>query len=470
MSEPHTLSFEPRRDVYTVSRLNQEVRLLLEHALPLLWVEGEISNLSQPRSGHLYFTLKDEAAQIRCAMFRNRSVHLRFQPKESLHVLVRARIGLYAPRGDFQLIVEHMEAAGDGALRRAFEALKNRLAKEGLFAAEHKKPLPALPRRLGVITSPSGAALHDVLTVIRRRFPAIRVLVYPVAVQGAQAPQEITAMIRLAARRREVDALLLTRGGGSLEDLWAFNEETVARAIYDCPLPIVSAVGHEIDTTIADFVADQRAPTPSAAAELLSPDGPSCLTRIDHFSERLQRCLRRELSRQSEGLGRLEGRLANQHPGRRLQERAQRLDELEQRLTRTQRARLRELITRNGHLADRLQRQDPRERIRGRLEHVSALRCRLQAALGQGLHSRQQTLTGTVRALEAISPLKTLGRGYAIVQRERDGRIVRRQTEIASGERVSIRLYDGELVCRVETLRTASEAHRWPWLPRETDE
>ncbi|HET8701334.1 MAG TPA: exodeoxyribonuclease VII large subunit, partial [Nitrococcus sp.] len=267
MSEPYTLDLEPSRDVYTVSRLNQEVRLLLEQALPLLWVEGEISNLSQPRSGHLYFTLKDEAAQVRCAMFRNRGLYLRFQPKESLHVLVRARISLYAPRGDFQLIVEHMESAGDGALRRAFEALKSRLAKEGLFAAEHKRPLPALPRRLGIITSPSGAALHDVLTVLRRRFPAIRVLVYPVTVQGAQAPREIAAMIRLAAHRREVDALLLTRGGGSLEDLWAFNDEAVARAVYDCTLPIVSAVGHEIDTTIADLVADQRAPTPSAAAE-----------------------------------------------------------------------------------------------------------------------------------------------------------------------------------------------------------
>lgn len=470
MSEPHTLSVETRQDVYTVSRLNQEVRLLLEHALPLLWIEGEVSNLSQPRSGHLYFTLKDEAAQVRCAMFRNRGVYLRFKPKESQHVLVRARISLYAPRGDFQLIIEHMEETGDGALRRAFEALKSRLAQEGLFAAEHKKPLPALPRRLGVITSPSGAALRDVLTVIRRRFPTIRVLIYPVAVQGAKAPQEITAMIRLAARRREVDALLLTRGGGSLEDLWAFNEETVARAIYECPLPIVSAVGHEIDTTIADFVADQRAPTPSAAAELLSPDGPSWLSRIDQLDERLLRCLRRELDRHIDRLDRLERRLANQHPGRRLQERAQRLDELEQRITRAERARLRELATCNRHLADRLQRQDPRERTRRRLEHVSALQRRLQTAFGQNLHSRWQILTGMVRALEAISPLKTLGRGYAIIQRERDDRIVRRHNEVVPGERLRARLYSGELVCRVEALHETSDVHALARAQRQADE
>ena len=470
MSEPYTLGLETRRDVYTVSRLNQEVRLLLEHAMPLLWVEGEISNLSQPRSGHLYFTLKDEAAQVRCAMFRNRALYLRFRPKESLHVLLRARIGLYAPRGDFQLIVEHMEEAGDGALRRAFEALKARLATEGLFASEHKKPLPAMPRRLGIITSPSGAALRDVLTVLRRRFPAICVLIYPVAVQGANAPREIADMIRLAAHRREVDVLLLTRGGGSLEDLWAFNEECVARAIHACALPIVSAVGHEVDTTIADFVADQRAPTPSAAAELLSPDGSACLARIDHLGERLRRALRRGIECEADKLGRLERRLANQHPGRRLQTRAQRLDELEQRITRAMRACRRELLTRHAHLAARLHRQDPRTRLRERSEHVSALRWRLQAAFGQGLQSRRQLLTGTVRALEAVSPLRTLGRGYAIVRRERDGRIVRRQSEVAPGERVSARLYSGELICRVEESREASEAHLLPRRPRETDE
>ncbi|MDN5849846.1 MAG: exodeoxyribonuclease VII large subunit [Nitrococcus sp.] len=458
MSEPHALGLDTRRDVYTVSRLNQEVRLLLDNALPLLWVEGEISNLSQPRSGHLYFTLKDEAAQVRCAMFRNRSLHLRFQPKESLHVLVRARVSLYAPRGDFQLIVEHMEDAGDGALRRAFEVLKTRLANEGLFAAEHKKPLPSLPRRLGVITSPSAAALRDVLTVIQRRFPAIRVLIYPVAVQGVKAPQEIAAMIQLASRRREVDALLLTRGGGSLEDLWAFNEEAVARAIYECTIPIVNAVGHETDTTIADFVADQRAPTPSAAAELLSPDGAGWLARIDQLGERLQRYLRREVDRQIDAHDRLARRLANQHPGRRLQERAQRLDELEQRITRAERERLRELALRNRHLADRLQRQDPRERIRARLDQVLELRRRLQAAFSQSLHNRRQLLSGTLRALEAISPLKTLERGYAIVRREQDDRIVRRHSEVAPGERISARLYNGELICRVEALREGGDA------------
>jgi len=262
----------PDRDVYTVSRLNQTARQLLEQGLPRIWLEGELSNLSRPSSGHLYFTLKDSRAQIRGAMFRNRNQLLRFRPQEGMQMLVRCRISLYEPRGDYQLIAESMEEAGDGALQRAFEELKRKLDLEGLLRAEHKQPLPLLPRRIGVVTSPSGAAIRDVLSVLKRRFPAIPVMVYPVPVQGKEAGREIAAMLHRAGERRECDVLILTRGGGSLEDLWAFNEEVVARAIHDCPVPVISAVGHEVDFTIADFVADQRAPTPSAAAELASPD------------------------------------------------------------------------------------------------------------------------------------------------------------------------------------------------------
>ena len=251
------------RDIYTISRLNREVKSVLEGSFPLLWVEGEISNFAQPASGHWYFSLKDEAAQVRCAMFRGRNRQVGFCPENGMQVLIRARIGLYEARGEFQIIAEHMEEAGDGALRRAFEALKQRLAAEGLFDSAHKRAIPERPRCVGVITSPTGAAVHDILTTLRRRFPALPVVIYPVPVQGEGVAAQIADMLALAGRRADCDVLILARGGGSLEDLWAFNEEVVARAIHACPLPVVSGIGHEVDVTIADFVADQRAAAPS---------------------------------------------------------------------------------------------------------------------------------------------------------------------------------------------------------------
>src|SRR5580692_12739975 len=257
------------RDVYSVSRLNREVRTLLERGFGMIWLEGEISNFSRPSSGHWYFSLKDAGAQVRCAMFRQRNMSCTFTARDGQKVLVRARIGLYEPRGEFQLLVEHMEDAGLGALRRRFDELAAKLAAEGLFAPERKRPLPGLPKRIGVITSPSGAAIHDILHVLARRFAAIPVLLYPVAVQGAAAAAEIVAALNLAGRRAECDVLILARGGGSLEDLWAFNDEALARAIAASPIPVVSGIGHETDFTIADFAADVRAPTPSAAAELV---------------------------------------------------------------------------------------------------------------------------------------------------------------------------------------------------------
>ena len=321
----------PERDIYSVSRLNLEARLLLEQGFPRIWLEGELSNVSRPSSGHLYFTLKDARAQIRAAMFRSRNQAIRFRPEEGLQVLVRGRVSLYEPRGDYQLIVDHMEEAGDGALRRAFEELKRKLDAEGLFDAARKQPLPALPARIGVITSPSGAAVRDVISVLRRRFPAIPVLIYPVPVQGKEAGGEIANAIRLASRRADCDVLILTRGGGSLEDLWPFNEEVVARAIHDCRIPLVSAVGHEIDFTIADFVADRRAATPSAAAELVTPDQLEWLARLTQLSARLENRLRHTLSDDQRRLAWLEQRLQQVHPGQYLRQQAQRLDELEQR-------------------------------------------------------------------------------------------------------------------------------------------
>jgi len=328
------------RNVLSVSLLNEQVRDLLENSFPHLWVEGEISNLAQPSSGHLYFTLKDAGAQIRAAMFRGNNRLLQFAPKNGQQVLVKARLSLYAPRGDYQLIVEQMEEAGLGALRRAFDELRLRLQAEGLFAAERKRPLPEHVRHLAVITSPTGAAIRDILSVLRRRFPGLPVTLLPVPVQGREAAPAIVRALALANAQPQFDAILIARGGGSLEDLWAFNEEVVARAIAGSRLPVVSGVGHETDFTIADFVADVRAPTPSAAAELLSLDGAELLGSLEGFELLLARALHTQLQRLGQQLTHLRARL--RHPGQRLHDLAQRLDELELRLQRAIRLKLRE--------------------------------------------------------------------------------------------------------------------------------
>src|ERR1700728_3269492 len=322
------------RDIYSVSRLNREVRVLLERGFGALWLEAEISNLARPSSGHWYFSLKDSAAQVRCAMFRQRNMLSAFTPRDGQKVLVRARIGLYEPRGEYQLIVDHMEDAGLGALKRQFEELSAKLSQEGLFAAERKRLLPGLPKRIGVITSPTGAAVRDILHVLARRFPAAPVLIYPVRVQGAQAAAEITATLQLANQRAECDVLILARGGGSLEDLWAFNDERLARAIVASPIPVITGIGHEIDFTIADFAADVRAPTPSAAAEIVVPDAEEWLSSLRRLDARLQRALLRSMQARAQRLRWLCGRAAMVSPSARLAQQSQRLDELEQRLSR----------------------------------------------------------------------------------------------------------------------------------------
>ena len=440
----------PQRDIYTVSRLNREARAVLEGSFPLLWLEGELSNLAQPRSGHLYFSLKDEFAQVRCAMFRMKAMHLRFKPCDGMQVLMRVRIGLYEPRGDFQLVVEHMEEAGDGALRRAFEALKQRLDAEGLFAAERKRSLPALPRCIGVVTSPSGAAIHDILNVLKRRFAAIPVVIYPVAVQGDGAANEIAAAIRLAGRRAECDVLIVGRGGGSLEDLWAFNEEVVARAIFDSPLPIVSAVGHEVDISIADLVADVRAPTPSAAAELLSPDGEKWRIHLQATVQRLQQGMQRQLRLASQQLQWLQQRLV--HPGKRLQQQAQRLDELEQRLDLALRHRLRHHGNRLAVAQARLERHNPQQALQQQGIRLEGLQRRLAQGMHQGLQRRQQHLASLAHALETVSPLATLSRGYAIVSHATEPTVIRDSHQLQQGDALQLRLQHGRVYCRVEEL------------------
>ncbi|QKT02711.1 exodeoxyribonuclease VII large subunit [Ectothiorhodospiraceae bacterium 2226] len=438
------------REILRVSQLNRNVRLLLEGSFPLLWVEGEISNLARPASGHLYFTLKDAQAQVRCAMFRTRAGLLSVRPENGMQVVVRARISIYEPRGDYQLIVEHLEEAGDGALQRAFEQLKQRLAAEGLFATELKRPLPRFPRRVGVITSPTGAAIRDVLAVLRRRFPTLPVVVYPVPVQGTEAPAAIVRAIETANARGECDVLILTRGGGSLEDLWAFNEERVARAVRASELPIVCGVGHEIDVTIADFAADQRAPTPSAAAELVSPERAEWAQKVDKQAAALRRCM---VHRLAEARGRAEGLRARlRHPGRRLQDMAQRLDELHGRMQGCLTRRLALQTRQVQDLALRLQRQTPRTQLLRLGSQQAQLATRLQGAVRAALRSRQDRLMGDARALEAVSPLATLGRGYAIVQRLPERTLVRTADQLEPGARVEARFGRGRATCTVEEI------------------
>ncbi len=420
--------------------------MLLESGFPLLWIEAEISNLARPASGHWYFTLKDEAAQVRCAMFRNRNLNLGFSPKNGMQVLVRAKIGLYEPRGEFQLVIEHMEEAGDGALRRAFEELKLSLDKQGLFDTNHKQALPALPRCVGVVTSPSGAAIRDILTTLQRRFPALPVIVYPVPVQGQGAGQQIAAMIATADRRRDCDVLIVGRGGGSLEDLWAFNEEVVARAIYNCSIPVVTGIGHEIDFTIADFVADRRAATPSGAAELISPDQQDWLTRLHQLQQRLTWLNRSRLRQWQQHLQHLEKRL--QHPGRRLRDLAQRLDEMELRLHRAQQNLLHRASARIRQSHERLLRHNPVHRLGTLQSRNTNLSQRFKLAMRQQLALRHAQLQQLAHALDAVSPLATLGRGYAIVTNEQQ-QIVRQAGQVKPGDQIKARLAEGQLYCQV---------------------
>lgn len=439
---------QPPPQILTVTELNRSVRGVLETRFPLVWVTGEISNLARPASGHLYFSLKDAGGQVRCALFKSRAMLLKFPPANGMQVTLRGRVSLYEPRGDFQLIAEHMEEAGLGALQRAFDALKKRLHSEGLFDPARKKTVPPLPRCIGLITSPSGAAIRDILTILRRRCAAIPVLVYPVAVQGEEAPPAIVRALQMANRRRDCDVLVVARGGGSLEDLWAFNNEAVARAIAASELPVVSAVGHEIDFTIADFTADARAPTPSAAAELLSPDSRAWLARVLQLEQRLHAAMQRGLTMRARTLAALQQRL--QHPGRRLQMLAQRLDELHMRLPRA----LAAIRQRDAHrlhaLSLRLERHNPQQRLQRLAPRLTYLRQRLAQTIQQRLAGGQARLAELSRALDAVSPLATLERGYAIVSNAKTGTIIRDAQTVTPGSEVTARLAQGRLQCQVK--------------------
>lgn len=417
----------PPRDLLTPSQLNTLARDLLEGSFPAVTVEGEICNLSRPASGHVYFSLKDARAQVRCALFRPKSQWLRFAPANGMQVVARGRVTLYEARGDYQLILDSLEEAGEGALRRAFEELKARLAAEGLFDEARKRPLPAWIRRLAVVTSPGGAAVRDVMSVLRRRCPLLEVEILPVTVQGATAAGEIVAALEQAYAGGRYDAVLLTRGGGSLEDLWAFNDERLARTLAAATVPTVSAVGHEIDFTLADYAADLRAATPSAAAELLVPDRRALLATLERDARRLQAVLARRLAAAAQRSDHAWLRLRAQRPHARLQRGRQRLEMLERRLEAVREAPLRR-----------------------RRERLAALATRQEAAIARQLERRGLRVAGLARALEAMSPLAVLGRGYGILSDADSGRVVARTGDVRVGQALRARLADGGLRVRVE--------------------
>ncbi|MFP4061520.1 MAG: exodeoxyribonuclease VII large subunit [Halochromatium sp.] len=440
------------RDIYSVSRLNAEVRAVLDGSFPLLWVQGELSNLAQPASGHLYFSLKDGASQVRGAMFRGKRRLLGFQPANGQQLLVRARVGFYEPRGEFQLIVEQMEPAGDGALRLALEQLKRRLAAEGLFAEARKRPLPAYPRQLGLITSASGAALHDLLTVLGRRFPLLPVLVYPSAVQGADAVAALIAAIELANRRRECELLILARGGGSLEDLMAFNDEALARAIAASELPIVTGIGHEIDLSIADLVADRRGATPSAAAELVTPDAEQVRRHLRGLEARLGAASRQTLATASHRLGACIRQLRLLHPRARLEQRQQRVDELQRRLERALAARVDAAGSRLQRLQQRLRQVSPEPRLRLESARVDRVCERLVRAGQASVERRRERLAAVAAGLQARSPLATLARGYAIVTETASGALVQHPQQLAPGAQIAVRVQGGCFAAQVTSV------------------
>ena len=439
--------------ILSPSQLNTLARDLLEGAFPLVWVEGELSSISRPSSGHLYFTLKDARAQVRAAMFRPKSQWLKFAPREGLRVLARGRLTLYEARGDYQLVLDHMEEAGEGALRRAFEELKARLQAEGLFDAEHKKPLPAHVRRLAVITSPSGAAVHDVLSVLARRFPLLEVELLPTLVQGETAAAQITALLRRADASGRYDAILLTRGGGSLEDLWAFNDEQLARAIAACATPVVSAVGHETDFSLSDFAADLRAPTPSIAAELLVPDRRDLSARLHRLQQRLAQLQAHALNQAMQRADRAALRLQSRSPQARLALLRQRQQAVLARLHGCWQRQQQQRQSRLAHGNAVLRATQPGRRLALLAERLSTLAPRAQAAMARQLQRDALQLRGLARSLEAVSPLATVARGYSILTRADDGALVRSTAQIEAGDTLHARVGDGTVDVQVIALK-----------------
>ncbi|SCC55639.1 exodeoxyribonuclease VII large subunit [Kosakonia oryziphila] len=428
--------------IYTVSRLNQSVRLLLERELGQVWISGEISNFTQPASGHWYFTLKDDTAQVRCAMFRNSNRRVTFRPQHGQQVLVRANITLYEPRGEYQIIVESMQPAGEGLLQQKYEQLKAKLTAEGLFDQQFKQPLPSPAHCVGVITSKTGAALHDILHVLKRRDPSLPVIIYPTAVQGEDAPGQIVRAVELANVRQECDVLIVGRGGGSLEDLWSFNDERVARAIFASRIPVVSAVGHETDVTIADFVADLRAPTPSAAAEIVSRNQLELLRQIQAMQQRLEMSMDYYLAGRNRRFALLNHRLQQQHPQLRLARQQTVLERLQQRMQNALDTQLKRASARQQRVMQRLNQQNPQPRIHRAQSRVQQLEYRLSQNIRDRLSATRERFGTAITHLEAVSPLATLARGYSVTTSPA-GEVLKKTRQVKVGDKLTTRLNDG---------------------------
>jgi exodeoxyribonuclease VII large subunit len=439
-------------DIYSVSRLNREARRLVESSLARIWVAGEISNLARPASGHIYFTLKDKNAQVRCAMFRAANRRVSSPPADGDQVLVQGKVSIYEARGDYQLIVEQMEAAGEGLLRKKFEELKAELSAAGMFDADHKQALPELPNTIGVVTSPSGAAIRDILNILRRRYPSAKIIIYPTRVQGAGSADEICAAINTAIEHQQCDVLIIARGGGSLEDLWSFNEESVARAIYDCPLPTVAGIGHEVDVTIADLVADVRAPTPSGAAELIAPDRDELQRLLQDTERRALLSIRRKLTTELQRCENLHGRLNRLHPGSVINQTRQRIDELNRRLRSSLQDYVATSQNRQTTLALRLQHSSPKARLQQLRERLQLQQQRLIQRMQRLLEKMNQQTAITDGRLNTISPLATLERGYAIIQSP-SGAVIRTADGLVEGDEISARLAHGELTATVTAVK-----------------
>ncbi len=435
-------------EIYTVSSFNQEVRQLLEGTFHTIWLTGEISNLAKPSSGHFYFSLKDEKAQVRCAMFRNSMRQLRFIPENGQHVIARAAVSLYEPRGDFQLIIQELQLSGEGLLQIAFEKLKTKLAALGLFDTEHKKPLPRFPKQIGVITSASGAAIHDILTVLKRRFPSIPVIIYPTLVQGELAAKQIVSAIQTANARQECDVFILARGGGSLEDLWPFNEELVAQAIFGSKTPIITGIGHEVDVTIADFVADFRAATPSAAAEQASPSRVEWQENISKLSKLIIRFIQLRLQKEEMNLSHLMKRL--RHPGQRLREQAQRLDRLELNLILAYQNKIKNFQAKLNLKRQRLMHLSPAQKIKPHLERLELIKNSLQTSINNRIEYSRLSIQNSAHALDTLNPLRTLQRGYAIVMDAKDNKIISSTASISIGDSITTKFVDGKIVSEVK--------------------
>lgn len=437
-----------KNNVYTVSRLNSEVRQLLEGQLGRIWLNAEISNFAAPGSGHWYLTLKDNASQIRCAMFKGRNQAVTFRPVNGQQVLVKGNISVYEPRGDYQLLIESMLPAGDGLLAQQYEALKMKLAAEGMFAADTKRPLPKNIQRIGVVTSPTGAAIRDILHVLARRDSSVEVIIYPTPVQGVAAAKSICSAINLANTRAEVDVLLVTRGGGSLEDLWCFNDEGLAHTIYNSGIPVVSAVGHEVDTTISDYVADLRAPTPSAGAELLSNDADNKAQKLTAVLSRLKQSWQHYQLKQQSRLQTAEHRLQKQDPQRRLQTYEQTFDEMQLRLQKAMQSKLHGLTLKQQQLSSRLDSQSPQHRLDLESQRLRYLGNKLTALMTEKLNMSEQRISHRAQQLDTVSPLATLSRGYSITLNG-DGKVLQAADDTLAGDTLTTRLRDGSVTSTV---------------------